>query len=217
MRRALSISICLAAMAWPAARGEILDCIAVSVGNRVITQTDLDKEIRITAFLNGDKPDFSPDNKRRTAGRMVDQWLMRAELDVSRSLLPSAAQSDAALKEAKGRFPDETAYRRSLAEYGISEDDLKARLGWELTLMRFIEVRFRPGVQIGDEQIRNYFNQNVRPALEKSQPGKSPSLDDYRENIERTLTDQATDQQMEQWLQRARNRTRIQYHDEVFR
>jgi hypothetical protein len=214
MRRALSITILLAAvLALPA---EILDRIAVSVGNRVITETDLYKEIRITAFLNGDKPDFSPENKRRTAERMVDQRLMRNELDVSRYLVPSPAEAEEALTKLKSRFPDDAAYRRSLAAYGINEDDLKARLGWELTLMRFIEVRFRPGIQIGEQEIRNYFDQHMQ-AFERANPGKPPLFNDYRAGIERTLTDEATDRQVEQWLQRARNRARIQYHDEVFR
>jgi hypothetical protein len=216
MRRALSISICLAG--WMlAAHAEILDRIAVSVGNRVITETDLAREIRLTAFLNGQKPDFGPENKRQTAERLVDQLLMRADLDVSRSLLPSAEESEIELKEVKQRFADEAAYRRALAEYGITEEDLRARLKWQLTLVRFIDIRFRAGVQISDEDVRNYFNEHLRPTLEKSHPGQPISLDDYRENIERTLGSEAANQQAEQWLRRARNRTRIVYHDEVFR
>ena len=93
MRRALCISICLAGLAALAGRAEIIDRIAVSVGNRVITESDLDREIRVTAFLNDQKPDFSPENKRRTAERLVDQRLMRTELDMSRYLLPSTEES----------------------------------------------------------------------------------------------------------------------------
>jgi len=217
MRRTLHISICLAGLAALAAHAEIVDRIAVSVGNRVITESDLYREIRLTAFLNGQKLDFSPESKRQTAERLVDQRLMRTELDMSRYLLPSTEESDAALKELKSRFPDDAAYRRGLAEYGIREDDLKARLAWQLTLVRFIDVRFRSGIQVSDEEIRNYFNQHLRPVLEKTHPGQPLSLDDYRDRIEQTLTGEAADQQAEQWLKRARSRNRIVYHDEVFR
>lgn len=217
MRPVILISIWLTALARFPVHAEIIDRIAVSVGNRVITETDLLKEIRITAFLNGEKPDFSAGNKRTTAERMVDQRLMRSELEISKYLVPSPAEAGESLKKLKARFPDDAAYRRSLAEYGIGEEDLKARLGWELTLLRFIDVRFRPGVQIGDQEIRDYFNKNIRPALENAHPGKPVSLDDYRDEIEQKLTDQTADTQVEQWLERARNRTRIEYHDEVFR
>ena len=38
------------AMAMRCARGEIIDRIAASVGNRVITASDLDRQIRVAAF-----------------------------------------------------------------------------------------------------------------------------------------------------------------------
>ena len=217
MRQTLCISVCLAGLAALAAHAEIVDRIAVSVGNRVITESDLYREIRLTAFLNGQKPDFSPESKRQTAERLVDQRLMRTELDMSRYLLPTAEESDAALRELKSRFPDDGAYNRGLAEYGIREDDLTARLTWQLTLVHFIDVRFRAGIQVSDEEVRNYFNERLRPILEKTHPGQPVSLDDYRDTIERTLTGEAADQQAEQWLKRARSRNRIVYRDEVFR
>ncbi|MFN7997234.1 MAG: hypothetical protein U0Q18_26700 [Bryobacteraceae bacterium] len=198
------------------APAEILDRIAVSVGNKVITQMDLLKEIRITAFLNGEKPDFGPENKRRTADRMIDQRLVRSELEVSRYLLPGPADTDAAFEELRKRFPTETAYQAALKENEISEDDLKDMLTWQLTLVRFIDVRFRPGIQIAEEEIRNYFNEHLRPILQKANPGKSISLDDYRDTVEQTLIGEAANAQVEQWLQQARRRTHIQFHDEAF-
>jgi hypothetical protein len=217
MRRAPYILLCLAAlMAAGAGRAAIIDRIAVSVGNRVITATDLDREIRITAFLNNTKPDFSAANKRTTAGRMVDQTLLRAEIEVSRYLSPTPGDVDAGLKEVKSRYPDEAAYRAAMAPYGISEDDLKAMLLWQLTLVRFIDARFRPGIQIGEPEIRKYFDEHLG-AFAQATPGKSPALDDYRDRIEQTLTGDAANVQVEQWLKDARERTHIEYHEEVFR
>jgi hypothetical protein len=218
MRRAPGIWLCAAGiMAALVARAAIIDRIAVSVGNRVITATDLDRELRITAFLNNAKPDFSSTERRKTAERMVDQTLVRSEIEVSRYLLPTAGEVDAALKELKNRYADEAAYRGALAQYGISEDDLKTMLLWQLTLVRFIDARFRPGIQIGEAEIRQYFNEHVRPTFEQAHPGKSASLDDYRDGIEQTLTGDAANEQVEQWLKDARVRTRIDYHEEVFR
>ena len=206
MVRRYSIAIWLAAMA-AGAFAEIIDRIAVTVGNRAITETDLDREIRITAFLNNQKPDFSTANEHEAAERMVDQTLVRGELEASRYLPPSAAETDAALQEEKARFGDDAAYRRALAEHGITEADLKERLAWQLTLLRFIDVRFRPGIQIGDDDIRKYFEEHVR----------SGSVDEHRAGIVQKLIGEAADRQVEQWLRDSRRRTRIQYHEEVFR
>ncbi len=210
------IAACLAACLAAAAAAEIVDRIAVSVGSRVITQTDLDREIRLTALLNNEKPDFTPANKRKTADRIVDQTLVRNELDASRYPPPSAADTEAALQEEKARFGSDAAYRRALADYGVTEEDLKARLTWQIMLVRFIDVRFRPGIQISDDDIRNYFNTHMRDALAQAHPGEPPSLDDHRGQIEETLVGEQADQQVEQWLKEARRRTHIQYHDGVF-
>jgi len=212
MRRRFSIAILLAGFC----SAEIIDRIAVSVGSRVITETDLDREIRITAFLNNAKPDFSPASKRQTANRMVDQTLVRSELEASRYPEPTAAETEAALADEKARFGDDAAYRRALASDGVNEDDLKARLAWQLMLVRFIGVRFRPGIQISDADIIKYFNEHMRAGLLEAHPGQTPSVDDYRAAIEKTLIAQAENEQVEQWLKEARRRNRIQYHDEVF-
>jgi len=217
MRRRFSIAICLNGLLAGAAAAAIVDRIAVSVGNRVITETDLDREIRITALLNGGKPDFSPANKRQTAERMADQTLVRNEVEANRYPPPSAADTATALEEEKARFGNDAAYRRALAEYGVGEDDLQARLAWQLTLLRFIGVRFRPGIQITPEEILKYFNEHMRAGLIAAHPGQTPSVDDYSAGIEQTLISQAADQQVELWLKEARRRTHIQYHDEVFR
>jgi len=217
MRRRFTIAIWLAGVVAAAgARGKTIDRIAVSVGNRVITETDVDREIRITALLNNEKPDFSPAKKREAAERMVDQTLVRSELEASRYLPPSAAEMEAALAEEKARFGDDATYRRALAAYGVSEEDLKARLEWQLTLLRFIDVRFRPGIQIGDEEIRKYFDEHMSAGLMAAHPGQTPSVDDHRAGIVQKLIDQAADQQVEQWLKESRRRTRIQYHEEAF-
>lgn len=217
MWRRSSIAIFITAGLAAAGHAEIVDRIAVSVGNRVITETDLEREIRITALLNNAKPDFSTANKRQTAERMVDQMLVRNELEASRYPLPSAAETQAALEEEKARYGGDAAYRRALAEHGVSEDDLKARLAWQLMLVRFIDVRFRPGIQISSDEIRKYFDEHMLPGLLAAHPGQTPSFDDHRAGIEQTLTSHAADQQVEQWLKEARRRTRIEYHEEVFR
>src|SRR6476660_4088835 len=52
-------------------RAEIIDRIAVVVGNRVITESEILREIRLTALLNDEPLDFSAVSKRKTADRLV--------------------------------------------------------------------------------------------------------------------------------------------------
>jgi peptidyl-prolyl cis-trans isomerase SurA len=201
-----------------AARGEIIDRIAASVGNRVITATDLDREIRVTAFQDGVKPDFSPAHKRATAEEMVEQKLIQAELVNSRYPLPDPAELLPAIDQfKKEHFKDEAEYRAALAAYGITEEDFKELLLWQRTLLLFIQVRFETGVQLGAQDVEDYFTKTVKPAAEKAHPGQAVSLDDYREQIERKLTGERADQQMDIWLREVRRRTNVTLHPEVLR
>lgn len=205
-------------MLEPASGAEILDRIAVSVGNRVITATDLDREIRVTAFLNGAKPDLSAANKRATAERMVDQKLIRHELETSRYPVPAASEVEPELDAFRKRyFTSDADYHRALGQAGITEADLKAELLWQRTLLLFIDVRFRPGVQVSDQEIQDYFDHTVAPAARAAHPGETPNLQQYRAEIEQKLTGEKVDQEVDRWLKQVRQRTEIVFHPEVFR
>ena len=199
-------------------RGEIIDRIAVSVGNRVITRSDLEREIRVTAFLNAATPDLSAANRRATAARMVDQRLVRRELELSRYPAPAPAEAQewfAKLKAA--RYPDEAQGEAALARYGVTAQDVRDALYWQLTFLRFVDVHFRPSVQVSAREIRDYFEREVRPAAEAARPGERPALAQYRDQIEKTLIGRQVDRALEAWLQEARRRTAVEYREEVFR
>jgi len=170
------LAVAVLAVAAPA---EIIDRIAVSVGNRVIAESDLNRELRVAAFLDGVKPDFSPAGKRATAGRMVEQVLIRRELETSRYPVPSAAEVAPVLEAfKKERFPNGGAYQRALADYDIGDQDVKDLLLWQRTLLLFIEVRFQSGVQVTGADIQEYFDKVVRPAAEAAHPGQPIALED---------------------------------------
>jgi peptidyl-prolyl cis-trans isomerase SurA len=199
-----------------AARADIIDRIAVSVGNHVITASDLDREIRVTAFLNGTKPDFTAAARRATAGRMVEQALVRSELETSRYPTPAPSEIDPVLAQLKNRSPNDADFQHSLAEYGITEQDVRDELLWQRTLLSFLDVRFRPSVQVSDKDIQDYFEKSVLPAEQAAHKGATISLDDYRDQIEAKLTGEREDQEMSRWLDEAKKRTEIVYHNEAF-
>jgi len=199
------------------ARAEIIDRVAVSVGNRVITASDLDRQIRVAAFQDGVKPDFSAAGRRAAAERMVDQRLIKRELDNSRYPVPAAAELTPAMEQFKREhFPDEAGYQRALATDGITEEDFKELLLWQRTLLLFIEVRFGSGGAVTEQEVQDYFEKTVKPAAEIAHPGEPVELEDYRDEIEQRLAGERADQQMDVWLKEARKRVEIVYHDEVF-
>ena len=199
-------------------RAEIIDRIAVSVGKSVIAASDIDRQIRVSAFLDGLKPDLTAANRKAVADRMVEQKLIRRELETNRFPVPSASEVEPIFEKFKSEhYPNPGDMARSLAEYGITEQDLVDELLWQRTLLQFIEIRFRPGIQITNEEIQTYFDRVVSPAARAAHPGQPVGLEDFRSQIETTLTGQRVDQEMDTWLKEARRHTDIAYHEEVFR
>jgi len=218
LRNAAPIPVfCALLAAAGVARAEIIERIAVSVGNSVITASDLEREIRVTSFLNRITPDFSPANKRATAERMIEQALVRHELQVSRYPGPEPSEADEELNEfRKEHFPTDAEFQAALRQAGVTRQEVKDELLWQLTLLRFIEVRFQPGIQVSEPEIEKYFEEKVKPAAQAAHPGKAIQLDDYRDDIAETLTGQRADQELDKWLKETRQRTEIVYHDEAF-
>ena len=201
-----------------AARGEIIDRIAASVGNRVITASDLERQIREAAFQEGVKPDCRPPRKRATAEAMIEQKLIRTELANSRYPLPDPADIAPAIEQfKKAQFKDGQQYRAALAEYGITEEDFKELLLWQRTLLLFIQMRFETGVQLAAQDVEEYFTKTVKPAAAAAHPGQPVLLEDYRGQIERKLIGERANQQMDIWLRDVRRRTNVVLHEEVLR
>src|SRR2546425_1258481 len=60
----------------------IVDRVAVSVGNRVITQSEVELRVRLSAFQNGVKPEITLAARKEAAGRLLDQKLVEREMNL---------------------------------------------------------------------------------------------------------------------------------------
>ena len=81
---AVAWMLCLAA---PGA--ELLDRIAIVVNNQPIKDSDIERDIRVTALLNGDRVDSGPSARKQAANRLIDQALIRREMELAP--IPEAA------------------------------------------------------------------------------------------------------------------------------
>lgn len=209
--------IFLSAFWLTGSRAVIIDRVAVTLDSQVITESEVVLEVRLTAFQNGGPLDFKPEAKRQAAGRLIEQKLIRKEMEVGRYAQPNPADVEPMLKQIEAqRFHSPEEFRDALEKYGVSEENLKAHLLWQLTLLRFIDVRFRPGIQITDQDLKQYFDQKL-PELEKQAgPEKKIRLDDLRDKLQEALTDERVDQQLNDWLAETRKHMRIEFHPEAF-
>jgi len=193
---------------------EVIDRMAISVGNQVITQSQIEEEVRVTAFLNNEKVGLSADQKKKAAARLIEQALIKREMDLSRYPLPALSDADSALKDIQSHYPSQAAFEQALADHGITAAQLQEHLWWQLTVLRFVDYRFRPGIQISDSEVQAYYQQQV--SKWQQQGVKTvPSLSDQRAEIEEILTDQQIDENLDRWLADSRKQVPIRYLDVV--
>jgi hypothetical protein len=185
----------------------IVDRVAVTVGNKVITDSEIDLRLRLTAFQNGEKPDFSAASKRAATKRLVDQRLVEREMDVGH--YPHAASGKALVDDyVRTNFKaDRSAMVAALHEYGLTEQDLEEELTLQADMLTFLNLRFRPAVQVTDEDVVKYFDQQTKQAAQEG------TLSEVRGAIEQKLTGERADRELDAWLQDQRKRTKVEYNE----
>jgi hypothetical protein len=194
---------------------EILDRVAVTVGKHVISEGDILLDLRIGAFLDQKPVDRSGDEKRKTADRLVDQYLLLQEASTSRQVLPTAADARQLLNQVKAQYATETEYRATLARFAITEEQLSEHLLNGIRALRFTDLRFRPEVQLSDDDLHEYYD-SMAAQWRRANPAQVPTFEASRDQIEKLLTDQRVTQALDRWLGTTRSETQILYKERVF-
>lgn len=197
-------------------QGEVIDRIAITVGNQVITESQIGEELRVTAFLNHVPLDLSLASRRQAAARLIEQALVRREMELSLYPAPSSDDANTSLKALQAMYPSVEQYEKELKDYGLTEDSLKRHLLWQLTLLRFVDFRFRPGIQIPDSDVQAYYQQQ-RSEWQKKGIQPAPSLEEARSQIEEILTQRGIDQALDRWMMDAQTQVMIRYLDDSLR
>jgi hypothetical protein len=194
--------------------GEVVDRVAVSMGKQVITESQIIEEIKLDSFLNNEPPAFTNAAKRAAADRLIEQKLVRKEMEMGRYPSASPEEASAIIQNLlKTRAKDKADFDGQLKNVGITLAELQDHLLWGLTLSHFVDLRFRPAVQVTNRDITKYYQEKIIPSF--NGPIK-PTLDDVRARIEETLRADRSDVELDAWLKDTRSRTVIRYQKEVF-
>jgi hypothetical protein len=189
----------------------VIDRIAVVVDKHVIKESDLQRDLGLTEFLNRQPLNLSPEAKRKSADRLIEQTILRDE--IARGGYHWAAESEAKAmvdRLRRDRFGgSDAALRAALAPYRLDESEVEAQFLWQLTVLRYIDQRFKDGALVSDEDVRNYYNQRLTQ-LKRENPRDS-SFAALEPKIRQTLEGERVNQNFEEAMSRARQRSQIRY------
>jgi hypothetical protein len=208
------LTLAMAGLLAGPARAEILDRVAVVVDKQVITESQVIMHLRVGAFLDQAPVDLSGEKKREAAGRLVDQLLMLQEADTSHLELPTLEAAEALVDQVRAAYLEEGSFEAALARYQITERDVAVQLLLGLQTVTFMELRFRPGIQVTENELEAAYEELV-PVELRDQPGGS--FEENRRDLEQLLTDRQVDEALDEWLMEARDDIGIRYRRPVFR
>ncbi|MBI4340781.1 MAG: peptidylprolyl isomerase [Candidatus Omnitrophica bacterium] len=149
------VGICLLLWCAAGACAETVNRIVAVVNDEIITQAD------ITAFVAAMQndpeeaaasPGRNPEVERAVLQRLIDQRLMLQEAERA-AIVVEPEEVRARYEVFRSRFPSEALFRQSLAQTGISEEQLKQRVRDQLMVQRVIADKVRSTIMVSPYEV----------------------------------------------------------------
>ena len=206
------IFVLMVAAVLPALAGELVDRIVATVNGHVILQSDWEDAVRYEAFIGGHQPDDmkGPDRKA-VLDRLIDQELLREQMHAADFQRATDEEVGHRIQEVRKLYPahaNEDEWKAVLGRCGVTEAGLKERVALQLNLLRLVDARLRPNVNIDGKSIESYYNQELLPELRQS-GAKAVPLAEVRGKIKELLTEQKVNELLVAWLQNLRSGSQI--------
>jgi len=192
------------------AASQPLDYIVAIVNQDVILESDVQEEMRFSAFepyrmqANGTARD-------QALERLINRTLILQQEKLQPQIAITDAEVQSQIQELRRSIPacdeykceTEEGWAHFLTDNDFTEKELEARWKERMEVLEFIEVRFRAGIRISHQQIVDYYQQTMLPeyAKEKATP---PPLDDISARIEEVLLQRQVTTMLSDWLKTLR-------------
>jgi peptidyl-prolyl cis-trans isomerase SurA len=191
----------------PLRAGDVIDRIVATVNRHIILQSDWDDALCFEAFTAA-KPieQLSLSERKAALDRLIDQELLREQIQAADFPHASTEEISKRVDEVRKQYPgseSDQAWQKTLTRYHLAENELKSRLALQLDLLRLVDARLRPTVQIDSSSIESYYQHELLPQLRQSGAKEVP-LAEVTPKIKELLTQQKMNQLLTAWLQNLR-------------
>jgi peptidyl-prolyl cis-trans isomerase SurA len=201
---------------FTAARAEVIDRIVAKVNGHIILQSDLDDALRYEALMSGKPLDqFTDEDRRSVLDRIVDQELLDEQMKSTTFQHASQSEVEARVAEARKLYPGAATaegWQAVLSRFQLNERDLQAHVQQQIDVMRLIDARLRPQVQIDSKSIEAYYRDKFVPQL-KQAGGSDVALAEVSGKIRELLTEEKVNQLLVSWLQNLRSESKVTIPD----
>jgi peptidyl-prolyl cis-trans isomerase SurA len=209
---ALTLLLSALLLAPEHAAADVIDRIIATVNGRVILQSDWDEALSYEALLtNRSLTQFSDDDRRAVLDRLIDQELLREQMKSADFTHASDAEVADRVADARKQYPQAAspdAWQSLLAQYHLTEKDILDHVRQQIDLMRLVDARLRPAVQIDSKSIEAYYRDQFVPKLKQSGASEVP-LAEVSARIRELLTEEKVSELLVSWLQTLRSEGQV--------
>ena len=202
--RLLLVSLFMTTAPAFSASQEIVDGIAARVENDVILLSDIRALSRYQQFLDG-----KSETDSEILDRLIDQWVVRTEADVSLFPHPYETEIERELERLRKSFASEEQYETRRKQSGLSEAEVRSIVASQLYLSNYLDSRCRPSVQVDSKAIEDFYASTILPQA-KARGQEPPTLDAAHDFIQEALVQRGINEQAEKWLKESRARLHVE-------
>jgi peptidyl-prolyl cis-trans isomerase SurA len=208
----------------PAGKPVVLDRVVGVVNGDVILESDVNEELR---FAQIEPFSAAPgrDTLRGAARRVANRTLIRQQIRDQNQLGINVSDEDVqkAIMDLRQHLPDcrryncitEEGWKAFLAAHGLTEAEVFAHWKQRLEILKFIDLRFRSGIRISNQEIEDYYQKSIVPVYQR-QNQKAPPLDEISQRIQEILLQQHVNGLLQDWLKTLRHEGSVQILDPAY-
>lgn len=209
---ALSLLLSALLLAPEGGSAEVIDRIIATVNGHIILQSDWDEALCYEALLtNRNLDQFTDDDRRIVLDRLIDQELLHEQMKSADVPHATDAEVAARVADARKQYPQATsgeAWQALLAQYHLAEKDLFTHIRQQIDVMRLVDARLRPAVEIDSKSIEAYYRDQFVPKLKQSGASEVP-LAEVAAKIRELLTQEKVSELLVSWLQTLRSEGQV--------
>lgn len=204
----------------PSTSPVVLDRAVAVVNNHVILASDLDQEMQLSALepIRGMRGAVT---RPRALELLISRTLIQQQIRQQevQAVTPSESEVNARVAEIRKGLPacarqdcaSDAGWKAFLAARDLTPQNVETYLRNRLEILRFIEQRFRQGVQISPQEIETYYRNTFLPQYP---PGETaPPLESVSSRIQEILLQQRVNVLLSGWLQNLRTQGDVEVLD----
>lgn len=188
--------------------GTLVDQVIAVVNDDLILESDVDEERRFGAFqpLQAVAVGFS---RAKAIERLVDRALILQQAKLQPDIAVPDDQVSVQLQELRKEIPacrqqyhceTDAGWTKFVSDQGFTIPELTEHWRSRMETLKFVELRFKAGIQITPEEIKAYYDKTLMPEYAK-QKVVTPALDTIKDRISEILLQERVTNLLDDWLQ----------------